>query len=571
MSNNGLVITNAGLAEIVNAEQNGTAPVVLSEVRFGTGQYTPTADRTALEAAFKTFNTISGGAAGDNILHITVEDDSADAYTVYEVGVFTDSGTLFAVYSQTNPIISKASRSVAILATDILLGEMNPESITIGDINFELNQATTERKGVIELATEAEAKAGTDTHRAVTPAALDKTIEAHDNIVHRSGAETITGTKTFDNIQLTGDAPYIRVGNNDVVKGTTPEAGKYWGISFSDSEGYVSKNRLSLIETSYSKEGNVTLSMGVYKPEHDNSTAMTKLSVVYPATGNPYATAPTPAAGDNSTKIATTTWVTTKVKEYLPLAGGTMTGNITASTVDFITRNQTDSAISIIGGTSSANGAYLRLFGKDNSTNSGEFYLSANDGTNIGGLIGYPDGRLIWEERYVLNNSFNMPNDTGAIILNSATTVEKGAGCRFYSGSHSAGIGRFQIIASDETNGQKVLQGLPNGQLTWNGENLLGITSKTGSGYAKLPSGLIIQWGEASTTLSSETTNTVAFPIEFPNGCHKVIGSTYCSSVSAAADGWVQIKSYDSTSFTWFAQFNGDIASIRCAYIAIGY
>ena len=44
---NKMLITSAGLAEIVNAEQSGTAPVVLSHVAFGTGQYTPTADMTA--------------------------------------------------------------------------------------------------------------------------------------------------------------------------------------------------------------------------------------------------------------------------------------------------------------------------------------------------------------------------------------------------------------------------------------------------------------------------------------------------------------------------------------------
>ena len=46
-------------------------------------------------------------------------------------------------------------------------------------------------------------------------------------------------------------------------------------------------------------------------------------------TGTP--TAPTPTAGDDSTKIATTAFVNTKAGNYLPLAGGTMTGNIVFS------------------------------------------------------------------------------------------------------------------------------------------------------------------------------------------------------------------------------------------------
>ena len=41
---NTILITDAGLAEVVNAEQSGTAPVVITEVGYGTGQYTPTGD-----------------------------------------------------------------------------------------------------------------------------------------------------------------------------------------------------------------------------------------------------------------------------------------------------------------------------------------------------------------------------------------------------------------------------------------------------------------------------------------------------------------------------------------------
>jgi Chaperone of endosialidase len=46
-------------------------------------------------------------------------------------------------------------------------------------------------------------------------------------------------------------------------------------------------------------------------------------------TGDPKA--PTPTAGDNDTSIATTAFVVTKAGNYLPLAGGTLTGNLTIS------------------------------------------------------------------------------------------------------------------------------------------------------------------------------------------------------------------------------------------------
>jgi hypothetical protein len=52
-----------------------------------------------------------------------------------------------------------------------------------------------------------------------------------------------------------------------------------------------------------------------------------KADLASPAlTGTP--TAPTPAVGDDSTKIATTEFVNDKADNYLPLNGGTLTGNV---------------------------------------------------------------------------------------------------------------------------------------------------------------------------------------------------------------------------------------------------
>ena len=118
-----LLVTNAGLAALVNAQQTGTLPITLSSVQFGSGKYTPTADQTQLQNSFKTLDTIAGGAVGDNVIHITVSDVSADDYDVFEFGVFTSDNVLFAVYSQDTPIISKASGSQALLAIDIVVAD----------------------------------------------------------------------------------------------------------------------------------------------------------------------------------------------------------------------------------------------------------------------------------------------------------------------------------------------------------------------------------------------------------------------------------------------------------------
>ena len=194
---NELIITDVGIAEVVNAEHTGTAPVVLSSVGFGSGQYTPTASQTALQIPIKSLNTVSGGSVGDNVIHVTVSDVSADTYTVYEIGVFTASGTLFAVYSQTTPIIQKAAYSEVLLAIDLVLTSVNPESVTIGDTNFILSPATTTKQGIVELATNDEAQTGSDATRAVTPAALASvvaTISQRGLIQLATLAEVTAGT-----------------------------------------------------------------------------------------------------------------------------------------------------------------------------------------------------------------------------------------------------------------------------------------------------------------------------------------------------------------------------------------
>ena len=197
MANINIVITDAGLAEVVNAEQTGTAPVVLTQVGLGTGQYTAQASQTALTGEFKRIEAVAGGAIGDNALHLSVHDAGNDTYTVYELGVYTASGTLFAVYSQPVPIIQKAAAAHMLLALDMVLTNVDPDSVTVGDTNFQLNSATTTRQGIVELATAAEVHAGSDATRVVTPStlkALTATTGRTGLVELATSTEAIAGT-----------------------------------------------------------------------------------------------------------------------------------------------------------------------------------------------------------------------------------------------------------------------------------------------------------------------------------------------------------------------------------------
>lgn len=214
MASINVVITDAGIAEVINAENTGTSPVVLSHIAFGSGQYAATKGQTALKSEFKRLVASGGVDVADNVIHVSIHDSSADEYTVYEMGVFTQSGTLFAVYSQNTPIIEKSTVSHALISLDVVVSNLNPESITVGDTNFVLNSATTERQGIVELATSDEVIAGSDALRAVTPMglkALTGTTTRKGLVELATDAEAITGKSST--LVMTAHAVQVAINN----------------------------------------------------------------------------------------------------------------------------------------------------------------------------------------------------------------------------------------------------------------------------------------------------------------------------------------------------------------------
>lgn len=175
-----VVITSAGLAALVNAENNGTLPVKITKFGLGTGNYTPSADQTALQSKFKEITALSGGDVGDNTIHVTMSDTSSDAYTVNEVGVYLEDGTLFAVSSQpTGAILQKASGSQGLLSIDLVISGGTSGITVDGDTNFFNPPATTQVAGVVKLASLDEIKTGTNSTKAVTPSGVFNFVKTY--------------------------------------------------------------------------------------------------------------------------------------------------------------------------------------------------------------------------------------------------------------------------------------------------------------------------------------------------------------------------------------------------------
>lgn len=167
-----VVVTNAGFEAVKNAQADGFRAVRLAQVGIGRGRYVADAERTSLEDEIKRIDTISGGVTGTGILHVSAIDSSADGYAAYEIGLYTEDGVLFAVHSQMTPIMSKVADSSSMFALDIVLTNVNPEGVEIGDTNFALAPAEHNRAGVVQLATQDEVFAATDDTKAITPLAL---------------------------------------------------------------------------------------------------------------------------------------------------------------------------------------------------------------------------------------------------------------------------------------------------------------------------------------------------------------------------------------------------------------
>lgn len=103
---------------------------------------------------------------------------------------------------------------------------------------------------------------------------------------------------------------------------------------------------------------------------------------------------------------------------------------------------------------------------------------------------------------------------------------------------------------------------------TWQSSPLDFTGSFTANGYQKLPSGLIMQWGNGG-ALTENQTQTISYPIGFPSAV-AVVMTTITGNTSASGDnGSVDIVSRNSTSFTAKSTSQPNISGF--SWFAIGF
>lgn len=137
MSNDRVIsakITRAGMRALFNATQTGV-DLKLSHIAVGTGQgtgYVPTGNETVLRTEF--LRQAIGGGEYLTDFEILVQALLTGPSTgwVHEVGIFDETGVLFALWSEPNaPLAFKSANVPIVIALTLAVSEIPPNSLTI--------------------------------------------------------------------------------------------------------------------------------------------------------------------------------------------------------------------------------------------------------------------------------------------------------------------------------------------------------------------------------------------------------------------------------------------------------
>lgn len=225
--------TDAGRAALVNAAHDGTQARRIVSVGVTASAFTPTAELAAIPAEIKRISTIAGDVVAADTIHITVRDDGPDTYTVRGLGLYLDNGVLLGTYSQSAVILEKSAASIFLLATDVrvLDGSVDISMLQFGETSFINPPATTERQGVVQLATQAIANALTDATRALTAASVSALFAARAMVTRKinagtglSGGGDLSADRTLS-VAFGTTASTVAAGNHTHSAATTGAAG----------------------------------------------------------------------------------------------------------------------------------------------------------------------------------------------------------------------------------------------------------------------------------------------------------------------------------------------------------
>ena len=260
-------------------------------------------------------------------------------------------------------------------------------------------------------------------------------VATTNNTVNLTGDQTIDGVKKFNKNAIFNGG--LDISNGAVIKGTNPTSTQYWGlfrVNDKTNSSTWKDTRLGICEVSLDTNGTTQMIFGTYKNEAGASTN-SLISVGYNLTSGPYATAPTPPATSNSTNIATTAWVNTKLGSATPVG-----------TIIAYAANSAPDGYLICNGAAISRTTYANLFAKI-----GTLY-GTGDGSTTFNLPQLADGRFIRGESNAGNKySAGLPNITGTADVSQGSSRSYNATGAFHQTNNGNG-GNWDTSASCKLN-----------------------------------------------------------------------------------------------------------------------
>lgn len=330
-----------------------------------------------------------------------------------------------------------------------------------------------------------------------------------DNIVHITGAETITGAKTFDvNITKKSAIPYT----------SAPSETTWDSVDFKDSNN----NWGGRLVHATSTDGSQSIGLYITNPIYNGTTNLDweSIGIRRTSTGNTYGYCPTPTdiySATSSEQMTNVGWV---ASNFVNLAGAqTISGAKIYTNVIYSTRTDADDIcfsikdtnVSVSSNPSAQGTRRIRFTDKDNNRLT-EIQSSKNtSGKTTLGLLA--------------------SNTVNGVDINAIMSIHVEA-----DGTKSTTCPASDVVDSIVTTLNK---------------------TKSGNGYYELGNGLILQWGNVSQ--NTNTTGTITFPKPFVNGYK-------CVAVGNSSSTFVWLTGDTNTAITW----NKTSATSQIKWIAIG-
>ncbi|NRF87564.1 phage tail protein [Burkholderia gladioli] len=217
MAGNLIQITDAGRAALVAQGNTGTTARKVVSIGLATASFAFDRGLQALPNERKRVTTFGGDNVAPDTIHVVIQDDTSDQYSLFGFGLYLDNGVLFGAYVQDTAIMEKSPSAILLLAADAVFASIDASQLQFGSTSFLNPPATTIRQGVVELATQDEVKAGTDDVRAVTPLGAAKRYMSYDGGTF-NGAVSVRNTVGSDNAQFNVSPTDAQLGSEGKIR-----------------------------------------------------------------------------------------------------------------------------------------------------------------------------------------------------------------------------------------------------------------------------------------------------------------------------------------------------------------